>query len=253
MKRVDTNGNSDFDIDDESDVLYNIERVIGNSSDNTLYGDSFANILDGGTAGRNSLYGAGGDDTLIGSGSGVDIAYYKPAGTSIYVDMNQTVQVVRDGDGGRDTLKDINEVHGSDYGDTFKGNGNDTLRGLAGNDTFYSGGGSNLYDGDADDDLFIITSKDHGVDTLIGGLGSDTVDFSAVSGLTTKGLEITLNGNETVQATLNDMASHKLTGIENVIGTIYDDTIRGDLNNNSLRRLRKGLHRWQWSFSIISQ
>ena len=177
------------------------------------------------------------NDTLIGSGSGIDIAYYKPASTSIYVDMNQSVQVIRDGDSGHDTLKDINEIYGSDYGDTFIGNGSDTLRGLAGNDTFYSGGGSNIYDGGADNDLFIITSSTHGQDSLIGDTGNDTVDFSGVTDLVTptKGLVITLNGNETVQALLNDVDSHKLTGIENVTGTIYNDTIQGDYNNNILR------------------
>ena len=106
--QIDTNSSGTFDIGDETDILNSIERVIGNSSDNTLFGDSFANILDGGTAGTNSLYGAGGNDTLIGSGTGIDIAYYKPASASIYVDMNQSAQVVRDGDGGSDILIDIN-------------------------------------------------------------------------------------------------------------------------------------------------
>ncbi|MEW6550984.1 MAG: hypothetical protein AB1389_02545 [Campylobacterota bacterium] len=236
--RIDTNSNGDFDTDDENDVLFSIEKAIGNSSDNTIYGDSNTNILDGGTAGNNSLYGAGGDDTLIGSGSGIDIAYYKPTSASIYVDMTQTNQIVRDGDGGSDKLIDINEIYGSDYGDTFSGNGdNNTFRGSVGDDTFYSSTGSNVHDGGADNDLFLITSKDHGVDTLIGGLGSDTVDFSGVVdlGTPTRGLVIELDGNETVQATLNDVNSHKLTGIENITGTIYDDTIIGDHNNNILR------------------
>jgi Ca2+-binding RTX toxin-like protein len=49
--QIDTNSSGTFDIGDETDILNSIERVIGNSSDNTLFGDSFANILDGGTAG----------------------------------------------------------------------------------------------------------------------------------------------------------------------------------------------------------
>ncbi|MDY0328369.1 MAG: hypothetical protein RBR07_08990, partial [Arcobacteraceae bacterium] len=232
--QVDTNSNGEFDLDDEKDVLYGISRVVGSTGNDTLYGDTLDNILEG-NAGINSLYGAGGDDTLIG-GTGTDIAYYTPAGSSVYVDMTQEYQVVRDGDSGRDKLTNIDYIYGSDFGDTFLGNGdNNTFLGSVGNDTFYSSTGTNVHNGGADSDLFIITSKDHGEDTLIGGLGSDTVDFSQVSGLTTKGLEITLNGNETVQATLNDVNSHKLTSIENITGTIYNDTITGDHNTNIIR------------------
>ena len=41
---------------------------------------------------------------LYGSGTGIDIAYYKPAKYFYLCGYNQTVQVVRDGDGGSDTL-----------------------------------------------------------------------------------------------------------------------------------------------------
>jgi Ca2+-binding RTX toxin-like protein len=236
--QVDTNSNGEFDLDDERDVLYGISRVVGSTGNDTLYGDNLDNILEG-NAGINSLYGAGGNDTLIG-GTGTDIAYYTPAGSSIYVDMNQEYQVVRDGDGGSDKLTNIDYIYGSDYGDTFLGNGdNNTFLGSVGNDTFYSSTGTNVHNGGADNDLFIITSSTHGEDTLIGGLGNDTVDFSGVIDLggSTKGLVVTLNGNETVQATLSDAntLSHKLTGVENITGTIYNDTISGDHNNNILR------------------
>jgi Ca2+-binding RTX toxin-like protein len=95
----------------------------------------------------------------------------------------------------------------------------------------------------------LVLSRSSGLVELDGGAGSDTADFSALSGYTqhvggTKtltGAEIDLKADT---AFLKFVSGHftwthafKLLNIENVIGTQYDDTIGGDDEDNSLSGL----------------
>lgn len=57
-----------------NDTLTNIENVIGSASGDSLTGDDFDNVLDGG-AGNDTLAGGSGNDTLIG-GTGTDTAVF---------------------------------------------------------------------------------------------------------------------------------------------------------------------------------
>jgi len=115
------------------------------------------------------------------------------------------------GDDGNDTLL------GGD-GDDFLGGalGNDTLSGGAGSDSLQGGDGNDILDGGLGDDQ------------LIGGLGTDKADYrNAASGVTVN-LSIL-----TAQNTLG-AGNDTLSGIEQVLGSAFNDTLTGDGLANTL-------------------
>ena len=57
-----------------------------------------------------------------------------------------------------------------------------------------------------------------GADTLVGGAGTDTADYSASASAVTVNLATNVN-------TGGDAAGDSLSGIENITGSAYDDTI----------------------------
>lgn len=128
------------------------DTLNGGAGDDTLTGGAGDDVLDGGAGddvlnggeGNDTLNGGVGNDTLNGA-SGADAVSFVNAGSGIVVDLS-TGTVSNDGDGGNDTLSNIENVNGSEYSDTITGdsgvnvlfgdNGIDTLTGGAGVDTF---------------------------------------------------------------------------------------------------------------------
>jgi serralysin len=142
----------------------------------------------------------------------------------------------------------------------YGGDGNDKIYGGDGNDILFGGLGSNTLEGGAGNDVLSGgSSKTQEPEVINGGTGIDTVDYSALSGLTTfpgttvppiqTGVVIFLEqgvGNlryfESVPRPLGvppRFFDHvdTLISIENVIGTLYSDQITADGNNNSVRGL----------------
>ncbi len=103
------------------------------------------------------------------------------------------------------------------------GEGDNTLNGGAGNDVLTAGSGNNtLNGGDGNDLLF----SGIGNDTLIGGSGNDTVSYAhATSAVNVSLLE---GGGQITGGAGTDI----LSGIENLIGSNYNDTLTGDNNAN---------------------
>jgi ELWxxDGT repeat protein len=181
------------------------EKLIGTNSLDVIYGLGGNDILEGG----------GGNDTLIG-GTGTDTAEYKNAPTA--VNINLATGVGTDGQGGTDTLTQIENVNGSNYGDLLTGNdqtnvldgrsGNDTLNGAGGIDTLIGGAGNNA---------------------LNGGTGIDTADYSRASNGVTVDLSTGTASNNGYGGT------DTLTGIEMVYGSnTAGDSLTGNDSNNSL-------------------
>ena len=104
------------------------------------------------------------------------------------------------------------------------GAGNDTITGGANADFLVGGGGDDALDGGAGDDTFI---GGGGNDAFIGGAGIDTANF----GVATAGATVRLNGGA---ASDGSGGTDTLSGIENVIGGSFNDTIVGDGANNTL-------------------
>ena len=101
------------------------------------------------------------------------------------------------------------------------------------NETFYveTGSGSDHIAGTGGNDVFVATAGD-GNDSYDGGLGIDTVNYSAINGA---GAQIIVNlASGTANGSVAGSGSDILVSIENAIGTQLGDLLTGDLNNNRL-------------------
>lgn len=109
-------------------------------------------------------------------------------------------------------------------------NNDDVIVGTAGDDTLTGGAGRDTVSGGDGDDTFIAGIDDGSNDTYYGGTstadsGADTVDY----GDATSSVLIDLS---TGQAIGTSIGTDTLSGIENAVGSAYDDTITGDENAN---------------------
>ena len=146
-------------------------------------------------------------------------------GASTLFSVNLATGAGLGGDAAGDTLVGIEALIGSAYNDSLTGDsaantltggaGNDLLSGAAGNDSLYGGDGNDTLAGGT------------GSDRLEGGAGIDTADYSAATG----GVNVNLT---TGAGTGNDAAGDTLVAIENLIGSIYADTLTGNADNNYL-------------------
>ena len=196
-----------------TDNVSGVENVIGGSAADSLTGDGGANRLMGGGgndaltggAGSDVLDGGAGDDSLRASVGDGDDAYLGGAGVDTYSLAATAAAAVVNLPAGTATSAET---------------GSDTLVGVEN----VTGGSGN--------DLFIL-GTDNVRNTITGGTGSDTVDYSAATadlnvGLNGTGL-VTVNGSATTPA-----AADQIAGIENVVGGSGNDTLRGDANANRL-------------------
>ncbi|MEA2923154.1 MAG: hypothetical protein QOD25_276, partial [Alphaproteobacteria bacterium] len=91
----------------------------------------------------------------------------------------------------------------------------DILRGLDGNDMLFGGSGNDTLEGGP------------GADTLIGGPGMDTADYSASAAAVSVNLFTGLGAGGDAQGDI-------LGGIENIVGSAFNDTLTGDNGGNAL-------------------
>jgi Ca2+-binding RTX toxin-like protein len=208
-----------------TDVLRNIEEVRGSAFNDRLTGSDLG-IFE-------SFEGMAGDDTIDGAG-GIDRANYSRSPSGVYIDLG--AGIARDGWGGNDTLLNIEELRGSEFNDVLIGDdGNNFLDGMGGDDLLLGG---------------------LGADTLRGGPGNDTLDgggqrtFSRIeSGQFDIAMYTDATGPVMVDLSvdgLNGTASGAgigtdvLINIEMVIGSNFNDVIRGS-NRNVSELFRGGL------------
>jgi len=171
--------------DAQGDTLTGIEAVIGSKFDDTLTGGSGTDYLRGG-AGNDTLIGGAGSDDLRGGagadhidgGAGNDWAYYYESNAGVVV--NLTTGTGSGGHAQGDTLVNIENLGGSQYGDTLLGDaGHNILRGYAGNDVLVGAGGADTLVGDSGADRFVYSSVGDSNTTT----GVDTIqDFSQAQG-----------------------------------------------------------------------
>ncbi|MDO9226838.1 MAG: calcium-binding protein [Pseudomonadota bacterium] len=120
------------------------------------------------------------------------------------------------GDAEGDTLAGIENLTGSAWDDTLTGDaGNNSLAGNAGNDRLVGGAGNDTLTGGA------------GADWLDGGTGLDRANYAASA----SAVLLDLSAGT---AAGGDAEGDVLTGIENLTGSAWDDTLVGDAGNNSL-------------------
>ncbi|WP_161140691.1 beta strand repeat-containing protein [Propylenella binzhouense] len=184
---------------DGTDELADIENVTGSGFDDKLLGDTGANTLSG-AGGDDTLFGLAGDDRLEG-GAGNDTASYNYAIAGVTANLTNGTAT---GDG-TDTLVSIENLTGSSFDDRLLGNS------LA-----------NMLAGGAGDDMLFGLGGD---DTLQGGAGTDTANYNyAAQGVTVNLTSGTAAGD----------GADKLTSVENVTGSAFDDKLVGNADANLL-------------------
>ena len=183
-----------------------------------LVGSGFGDLLTG-NAGANLLNGGDGADVLIGGlgndslfgGIGVDTADYSAALLAVTVNLTTGLA---SGGAGNDTLTGVENVIGTTSGDVLTG--------------------------DAADNLLVGGAR---ADTMAGGTGVDTVDYAASA----IGVIVNLaNGN----GKNGDAAGDMLSGIENVTGSLLNDSLTGDDAGNLLVGLA-GNELWSRALAMI--
>ncbi len=212
-----------------TDTLVNVDALNGGPYDDTLIGNNGGNDLVG-REGNDTLIGRGGDDTLSGEqgddiyrgGPGVDLAEYydqNHADGLSYGPMTVNLRTgIATGDG-TDTLSSIEWATGSDGPDTMIGNGKGNLFFwlFGGNDTVRAGGGNDIVD------------PGTGANTFSGGAGRDLISY--VDGKDPD------HPNPAVTVDLGAGTSSSgdtLSGFEDVIGSIHNDTLIGNSGPNRL-------------------
>ena len=235
----------------------NIENVVGTPFNDVITGDGGANVLSG-ASGNDVLSGAGGNDTLNGGvgndmlqggvgddvflpielagndtlagGDGVDRADYSQLvqdGAAISASLT-SARVLKYLDGvvtGTDTLSSIEKHTGSPRNDTLNGSLNaDSLSGGGGNDLIAAGDGNDV----------ILQDQTGGDDTLDGGVGIDTLDYSAISQA-----DFTIAADLGAGRVTRTFAGRQsgidvVSNIEQLIASRGNDTLSGSINADSL-------------------
>jgi Ca2+-binding RTX toxin-like protein len=232
----------------QGDSLSNVENLNGSKFNDTISGNTFKNIFNGGLGadrlsggdgddilngedGNDALFGDGGNDTMSGGigndrltggagadalngNEGVDTADYRHSDGGVDVSIVRGTGLLADAQG--DTLQFIENLSGSAFADILVGDdGVNRLTGMSGEDKLYGLGGND----------YIATGG--GYDYVDGGDGIDTVTYEdswdhVVVNLTT--------GKNQYGEASRDV----LVNVENIVGSVYDDSITGDAGANRL-------------------
>jgi Ca2+-binding RTX toxin-like protein len=177
------------------------DTLFAGAGDQILRGLSGDDILDGGA----------GDDSLDG-GDGIDTASYASALAGVTVDL--LLPGTAGGGAGDDRLTGIEIIIGGDFDDVLIGN--------ADHNEFHGGGGNDLLVGGAEFDLLYGEAGD-----------ADTVSYASAGG----GVKVDLEGNYAQDRDGSNpipIGYDFLSGIENAVGSPFDDELKGDWNANFL-------------------
>lgn len=215
------------------DKLVGIENITGGGGNDTITGNSEANILTGG-AGNDTLEGGLGADQLVG-GAGIDTASYANAAAvsgATGITASLLTPNVNTGEAAGDTYRgdsetsnSIENLLGSAFNDTLTGDAAaNTLSGGAGNDLLDGGAGNDILQGGAGNDTLLASA---GADTFDGGADTDTVSYAAISAIQT--IDLT---NQTLGQGLGDGDVFVAGSIEKVLGGSGNDTFVISGTNN---------------------
>ena len=166
----------------------------------------------------NPFLATAGADTFTGS-AGADWVSYEGDTSRVYVDLISNPANVGGAAAG-DTLRDIQNLVGSDHNDQLQGNnGDNILRGGDGNDRLDGGWGADTLDGGAGEDTTAYGGSTVGVRVSLLLQGQAQIDFDGSYGFT---------------ANTNEAVDDILSNIENIGGTNRNDWLTGDGNDNEI-------------------
>lgn len=184
----------------ETDIINNVENIIGSSSGDSFIDGSASNRIDGG----------GGSDSLT----------YENDDTAIEFNMNLTSGgffEIRQG-AETDLIASIENIRGSEGNDEMQGDAAvNTFDGFDGLDTFFASEGGDTYTG-GDDSDYIRYDSLVGLNSVVANLttGSATLDLGALGA----------DASDTIDTYLDDL--------ESVSGTSGNDTITGNALDNTI-------------------
>jgi Ca2+-binding RTX toxin-like protein len=197
------------------------DEIYGAAGNDSITGGAGDDVLSGGT-GHNVLWGNDGNDTFLGGagtdsfsgGAGSNTVTYELSYAGVSVDL--ATNTASGGDAAGDTFSFIQNVTGSAYNDALTGDANaNHLDGGAGNDLIWGGEGNDTLVGG------------HGADVLSGGTGIDTADYSKSPSAVTVDLALGTGSG-------GDAQGDKLSSIENVTGSAFNDHLTGSNAANQL-------------------
>lgn len=175
----------------------------GGRGDDMMFGMSGDDVVRGGE-GNDKLWGNSGNDVVAG-GAGDDEVRGGSGDDRVVGGAGNDLLV---GNSGNDVLNG--------------GTGDDVLQGNSGNDRIIDGDGNDTAEGGSGDDVFVAGAGD---DTYQGNSGFDTLDFSAATGAVTVDLS---------KHTASGFGNDTMWSIEAVVGSQFDDSLKGDKRDNSL-------------------
>ncbi|NEO31324.1 MAG: hypothetical protein F6K36_13000 [Symploca sp. SIO3C6] len=223
-------------LDENGQPVFTTPEFLDDSGHDFLDGGEGEDKLDGG-AGNDFLVGGAGND-LIEGGNDIDTVSYEDSPSSVVVNLDEsrTYQntdstfhisilsaspiptdlesefaidsaTAKDGFGTTDTLRNLENIIGSEHNDILIGNSLDNrIEALAGNDLLIGNAGNDYLDGGAD---------------------IDTVSYRRDPG----SVEVNLAQNQAKDGFGN---TDQIYNVENVIGSAFDDEIIGDANDNTI-------------------
>ncbi len=217
-----------------SDILVNIENLVGSAYNDRLTGDGLANRLDGG-GGNDTLNGGAGADTLIG-GDGSDIYYVDNVGDSVVELADQGNDIIYSSvswalgehverlylTGSATTTATGNTLANTLYG--HANSAANVLAGGLGNDIYYLGAGDSAVEDDDGGTDSVYTYADY---TLAANVEHLYLNVATAATLTGNALANSLRGNA------GDDTLIGLTGNDTLNGDLGADTMIGGLGNDS--------------------
>ncbi len=242
--RVDLGNSTDFQ--GNVDTFSGISNFIGTNHFDEIYlAASGTASVTAGTAGA-SFYANTGTHILNGGGYGY-LSFFYVTTASIVIDLSLTT--AQASGYGTYSLTNFNDMDGGSLDDTLTGtnginylggnDGNDTLAGLDGTDFLYGGEGNDVANGGNDNDELSgengndTLNGDDGNDTIYGGAGNDVIDGGAGTGdwviYNTSSALVVVNLQT---GTATGEGTDTLTNIENIFGSLYNDTLTGDGGDN---------------------
>ncbi len=228
-------------------------NVIGTPGNDVIDASFATPVTDGddtisGLEGADTIFGLGGDDFISGGdgadaldgGFGTDTADYDDVTATVGVIVNLTTGLGSGGFADPDTLTNIENVSGSKFADQLIGDFNaNVLKGNGGADQLVGGGGIDTLDGGDGNDILWGGS---GADVMNGGAGADTLYYGNGGGVAadlpdSTGVTIALNLSGGGVGHGGFAEGDTFTGIENVVGSHFNDKIAGNAFANVLTGL----------------
>ncbi len=236
----------ELDVDDIHVSSFFTTFKSGQSSGDSLSGGAGDDWLSG-MGGNDYLFGSGGDDQLqggsgndtISGGGGNDMADYGSAGFNVGSGVNPNVVAeldrgptaghgvaASDGEGGTDTLIDMENLQGGPHNDILVGSdAANVIKGGGGDDVIYAHNGNDTLLAEHGDDWI---RGGNGNDYIDGGDGDDIADYSQSSGPVDASLWWGVAEDDGLGG------SDQLFNLENLIGSAHSDELQGDDWDNFL-------------------